>query len=160
MHDKAARPHLFPMRWLRYLHIFYAGVFGLVLPFVCWGAEATPGHPHLRAHFVFLPPAIHGENPLPAAENSAQTALQEASSALASGEHTLCSLPTPGAPSSNATTPVGQSNPLVSAVTLLLLTAFGAQITPVRRDRGGFTHRASALYLFTPPFAITTPPPR
>jgi hypothetical protein len=32
----------------------------LVLPFICWGALANPGHPHAGAHFVFAtPPGVH-----------------------------------------------------------------------------------------------------
>ncbi len=31
----------------------------LVLPFICWGALANPGHPHQGAHFVFsMPPGV------------------------------------------------------------------------------------------------------
>ncbi len=31
----------------------------LVLPFICWGALANPGHPHQGAHFVFsVPPGV------------------------------------------------------------------------------------------------------
>lgn len=29
-------------RWLRTLHLFFAGLFAFVLPFICWGAQATP----------------------------------------------------------------------------------------------------------------------
>jgi hypothetical protein len=31
----------------------YAIFLGLVLPFVCWGALAQPGHTHGKSHFVF-----------------------------------------------------------------------------------------------------------
>ncbi len=34
----------------------YIAYWALVLPFLCWGAWATPGHPHLHPHFVFSPP--------------------------------------------------------------------------------------------------------
>lgn len=34
----------------------YIAYWALILPFLCWGAWATPGHPHLHPHFVFSPP--------------------------------------------------------------------------------------------------------
>lgn len=34
----------------------YIAYWAFVLPFLCWGAWATPGHPHLHPHFVFSPP--------------------------------------------------------------------------------------------------------
>ena len=38
----------------------YAVFLGTVLPFICWGAWAEPGHPHGGPHFVFAdPPATH-----------------------------------------------------------------------------------------------------
>lgn len=35
------------------LLLFLALVYAFVLPFVCWGELATPGHPHKHVHFVF-----------------------------------------------------------------------------------------------------------
>ena len=44
----------------------YIAYWALVLPFLCWGAWATPGHPHLHPHFVFSPPVtaddMHGNH--------------------------------------------------------------------------------------------------
>jgi hypothetical protein len=42
--------------------VFFALYWVLLLPFICWGAWATPGHPHARPHLVFSPPmtAAHG----------------------------------------------------------------------------------------------------
>ena len=38
----------------------YSVLLGTVLPFICWGAWAQPGHPHGGPHFVFAdPPATH-----------------------------------------------------------------------------------------------------
>lgn len=42
--------------WQRVLLGFYAALFGLVLPLICWGALAEPGHPHRFRHFVFAAP--------------------------------------------------------------------------------------------------------
>lgn len=47
------------------LNLFFAGLFGLVLPSICWGVQATPGHPHARAHFVFLAPEGHTHDSAP-----------------------------------------------------------------------------------------------
>lgn len=47
------------------LNFFFAGLFGLVLPFICWGVQAAPGHPHARAHFVFLAPEGHAPDSAP-----------------------------------------------------------------------------------------------
>lgn len=44
----------------------YTAYWALVLPFLCWGAWATPGHPHLHPHFVFSQPlteeSMHGDH--------------------------------------------------------------------------------------------------
>lgn len=41
---------------MRGLHLTMAGYFAVLLPFICWGALATPGHPHSHPHFVFWSP--------------------------------------------------------------------------------------------------------
>lgn len=41
---------------IRLVSILLAVYWGLVLPFICWGAWATPGHPHSSPHFVFFEP--------------------------------------------------------------------------------------------------------
>ena len=43
-------------RWQRLLLGCYSALFALVLPFICWGALAEPGHPHRTPHFVFADP--------------------------------------------------------------------------------------------------------
>lgn len=41
--------------------LLYVVFLGAVLPFICWGAWADPGHPHAGPHFVFAdPPLAHG----------------------------------------------------------------------------------------------------
>lgn len=37
---------------------FYVALFALVLPLICWGALAEPGHPHRLPHFVFADPVL------------------------------------------------------------------------------------------------------
>lgn len=39
----------------------YIPLFALVLPFICWGALAEPGHPHRAPHFVFADPLLAKE---------------------------------------------------------------------------------------------------
>lgn len=34
----------------------YVALFAFILPFICWGALAEPGHPHQIPHFVFADP--------------------------------------------------------------------------------------------------------
>ena len=145
-------------RWLQWVHILFTAIFGLVLPFICWGAEATPGHAHLRAHFVFLPPA-QSANVIGQEMANAHDLIHATVTALANGVGELCAAPAPGSMLS-ASAPVGQSYPLVLAVTLLLLSVLSAQPLPARRDRAGFTQRTIALHRFMPPLLITTPPPR
>lgn len=36
----------------------YVLLFALILPFICWGALAEPGHPHRTPHFVFADPVL------------------------------------------------------------------------------------------------------
>lgn len=145
-------------RWLQWLHILFTAIFGLVLPFICWGAEATPGHAHLRAHFVFLPPPAQSANVIGQEIANAHDLVHATATALANGVGELCATPLPGATTPSA--PVSQSYPLVLAVTILLLSALSRQAIPLRCDRDGFQLRATALHCFMPPLVIATPPPR
>lgn len=43
----------------------FAIYWGLILPFICWGAWATPGHPHSTPHFVFFEPLHAASQPAP-----------------------------------------------------------------------------------------------
>jgi hypothetical protein len=42
--------------WRTTLVVFYVLFLGAILPFVCWGAWAEPGHAHAGPHFVFATP--------------------------------------------------------------------------------------------------------
>lgn len=44
--------------WQRVLLCFYVALFALVLPLICWGALAAPGHPHRYPHFIFAVPIL------------------------------------------------------------------------------------------------------
>lgn len=146
-------------RWLRWLHLLFTAIFGLVLPFICWGAEATPGHAHPRAHFVFLPPPAYSATLIAQEIGAAHDLVHATATALANGLGELCAAPQHGAPPA-PTTPVSQSTPLVLAVTMLLLMALSGRVTPVQRDGGNHRRYAAALHAYAPPFVIDTPPPR
>lgn len=143
-------------RWLRFL---FVAIFSLVLPFICWGAEATPGHAHLRAHFVFLPPPAQSANLIGREMANAHDLIHATVTALANGVGDMCAAPSPGL-SAASSAPVSQSYPLVLAVTLLLLSVLSAHPLPARRDRAGFTQRTAPPHGFMPPLIIATPPPR
>lgn len=44
--------------WQTALCGLYAALFALVLPLICLGAMAQPGHPHRFPHFVFVDPVL------------------------------------------------------------------------------------------------------
>lgn len=145
-------------RWLPGLHVTLIGIFAFVMPFVCWGAEAMPGHGHARAHFVFLPPTLHAQAPVRTPATAAQTLVQAAAHALQGDLHDLCAAPRPAAEGQES--PAGMARPFVLAVTLLLFAAIGAQRLLVHRDGAGFFLHISPLHVITPPIAAATPPPR
>jgi hypothetical protein len=139
--------------WLRTLHCFYAGLFALVLPLICWGAQAMPGHPHARAHFVFLPP--------PLAANVALTVSNPA--ALASViDHTAHQSADHAAHRAVEQTeqPVGRSVPAMLGFSLLLLIGLASTYLPRTGDQptfDGWVMSPSALSVSP---SIPTPPPR
>jgi len=140
----------------RCVNVFLAALLGLVLPFVCWGAQATPGHPHLRAHFVFVAPETLTGQALATGSN-AQSVIQLTGSAFADGLHELCRAPVQSAA---PTPPAGQSIPQTLVITLLLLAVFGAFLTLHRSHGGSFPERLSAMFFFWLPLDVATPPPR
>jgi hypothetical protein len=141
------------------MHLSLAALFGLILPFICWGAEATPGHPHLRPHFVFAVPVRSAAYDFPAAR-TAQELIHATNQAVAAGAYHMCTAPLHSADTAAASTPTSQSTPLVLAVTILLLAAIGAHFSQGRRDNAGWLLRTRALILLSPALAVATPPPR
>ncbi|MBX3015077.1 MAG: hypothetical protein KF832_26390 [Caldilineaceae bacterium] len=142
------------------LHLFYAGLYALVLPLICWGAQATPGHPHARAHFVFRePPAYtHLAQQFPQSVRSFGDWLAAYGNLTLCGEHTgdLAQWP-----ANETQVPVGRSVPAQLAIaTLILLGLAVAFRVPANLDGVGFVVwlRASQLAPFSIP--IATPPPR
>lgn len=145
-------------RWLPGLHVTLISIFAFVLPFVCWGAEAMPGHAHARAHFVFLPPTAHEQASVRTPAMNANAVIQAAARAVPGVLHDLCAAPRPTAAEQDS--PAGMSRPFVLAVTLLLLAAVGVQRLLAHRDGAGFLLHLTPLHPITPPLAAATPPPR
>lgn len=141
---------------LHTLHLFYVGFFGLVLPFICWGAQATPGHPHALAHFVFAQP--------PKAALAAAVHLDAAAYLTTFGQQDICTTQQTTASHHRATEtsqlPPGRSIPslMVSLVLLLVVLATSSSSPTTNRPYHLF-HRQ---HLFPDGFTliIPTPPPR
>jgi hypothetical protein len=142
-------------RLLLCLHLFYAGYLALILPFICWGAQATPGHPHAIPHFVFAEPSRSAVM---------TTAGLDAAAYLATlGEDDLCSsteaISLHQRASETAQLPAGSSIPSLM-VSLLLLAA--AAVAPLLSSQ----LRQSTMKYWSdlPPGgllpAVPTPPPR
>ena len=141
---------------VRTLHLGMAGLFAFVLPFICWGVMATPGHPHAGPHFVFAaPPEVRP--PLPATMTMAELSEWNQSS-------DLCGAPAHAVdgPSSHpvAGAPAGQSVPKVLIGSLLLLMPLlAAQWLPPTQPPG-FSILLGTPARKQPSLPPTVPPPR
>jgi hypothetical protein len=143
-------------RFLHGLHVFYAAFFGLVLPFICLGAQATPGHPHAFAHFVFVAPTL------------AQSAIPgnvDAATWLASGGHSaLCTSQsaTGAAERSSDTLPLapGRSAPTLMISGLLLLVVFVTPLLAPGANRPTIVRKRESVPPFLLELLVPTPPPR
>lgn len=127
-----------PWYWL-VVSWFYILYFGLGLPFICWGAVATPGHPHSRPHFVFTDPPLHTGAltvPLPSGHAHHHATATEAPPDVA-----------------------GQSVPPALGVTLLLLLFGELALLPANPLRG-FPQLLPRLIANAARLLIPTPPPR
>jgi hypothetical protein len=126
----------------------YSLLLGLILPFICWGTLATPGHPHKVAHLVFLLPPAYAAF---AAQNSASD------HGLHPSEHGLHH----EVQGSAATKPIGRSVPaqLVSAISIIT-PLFVVQILLLLLPASLSARLAQALlaHQFDP--RVLTPPPR
>ena len=142
--------------WQRALQLFYAGLFAFVLPFTCWGAYATPGHPHAGAHLVFLAPPqpVHA---VPVAEGAG--AMGQLLARL--GYPSLCTGHGVGAPQVAETQlPAGRSLPALLVISLLAPITLSLQLLPARPDRPHFSAWFAPLRFRALALAIPTPPPR
>jgi hypothetical protein len=153
------RKRVLPTDRLHYklLAAAYTVLLGLVLPFICWGTLATPGHPHRMAHLVFFMPPMYVEmqNEASKVDNKANLAGEHDSKLM--GDHAQHAVK-PDAP---AAQPIGRSVPdeLASAISILsplfivpVLLLFSPTLSIFR-----LSHR-NTDHLFDP--SIMTPPPR
>ncbi len=124
------------------LLLFFSGLFTFVLPFICWGALAQPGHPHRIPHFVFALP-----DPPPSL----------------SSYQSICSVPVGVAPTGQegkaAPEPAGQSLPSATVMAVLLAVLLSAWRFIL--DLGLFARRFWQ-HLERPHFVpqVPSPPPR
>ncbi|MCC6456864.1 MAG: hypothetical protein IT328_18050 [Caldilineaceae bacterium] len=132
----------------KFLAATYTILLGFVLPFICWGALATPGHPHRMAHFVFMTPPMHAEVVVKDHKIDHSADQQEARTDANDQPET-------------AAQPVGRSLPpeLTSAITILspLLLVLILLVFRPAHLRLRLSH-TSTSHLFDP--RVLTPPPR
>lgn len=98
----------------RWLSLSFALFFAFVMPFICWGAAGTPGHPHAHAHFIFALP------PDDSAESSTQPHLHIPR--LVDGQWVVDDSHS----HHHGDVPPGRSEPDLSLITLLLLLLGGS----------------------------------
>ncbi|MEZ4728584.1 MAG: hypothetical protein R3E79_15730 [Caldilineaceae bacterium] len=145
--------------WYKALHLFYAGLYAFVLPFICWGAQATPGHPHARAHFVFVDPPTHEQ----LNQHVMQTVHTVADWLAVYGKQMICSehsAPHTPAPVDVPSTPAGRSTPSQLAIATLILLGMGVALLLFNSDGPGFAVWTAACALVPCRLSVPTPPPR
>ena len=153
------RKRVLPTESLHYklLAAAYTVLLGLVLPFICWGTLATPGHPHRMAHLVFFMPPMYAamQNEARTLDDQAELAGQHDSMPM--GDHAQHAVKQKAA----AAQPIGRSVPdeLASAISIiapLFIVQVLLHFSPTRSILR-LSHRNTA-HLFDP--TIVTPPPR
>lgn len=135
--------------WRRIPFAAYSVLFALVLPLICWGAYAAPGHPHRTPHFVFVDPLLVAEHTQHAATMTVHTA----------NIHTS----TPHTEATNAEKPeqhpVGQATLSLMLFSIMTFVALGLwALTLVEQRYRVLLHRPPFAKSITLP--ILLPPPR
>ena len=139
-----AKAHAQLAWWRRALLAAYSFVFALVLPLICWGAYAAPGHPHRTPHFVFVT-SVAGD--------------VSAATPDAHHHHNATDLPAQTGEPATAEQPKGRATLSLMIFSVLTIVLFGAWVF-FRVDR------RFEIPLYLPPFAksimlpIPLPPPR
>ncbi|MBW7883205.1 MAG: hypothetical protein H3C34_11330 [Caldilineaceae bacterium] len=116
----------------RVTRVFFALLFGLVLPFICWGSLATPGHPHGRPHLVFWAPVQRVTNSLKPADAALRAV---ACTPPQPGRHTPAGAAaahwarTHRGPGLITDLAAGRSVPMMALIALLTLALFGLGIS-------------------------------
>ena len=148
--------HALPF-WERALLVFYAILLGLVMPFICWGAYAQPGHPHARPHLVFMDPVMDMSAAQEARTKPSSATKMDMALDMPMGQPMAAATDGQSPPSHSA--PVGRSTPQLLLFALLVLLA-GALWQISRID----IHYAIlvCIALFAKPLRrnVPTPPPR
>lgn len=135
--------------WCKVLHLFLAGLYAFVLPMICFGAEATPGHPHARAHFVFAEPPTEAHSEL---ETVAHKHLAGACHA-----HNADSLPQS---KDDPQVPVGRSVPSQLVLSSLVNIGAVASVLPPNADTTDFPVWLTDIFETSFHALVPTPPPR
>lgn len=146
--------------WQRLVLGSYSALFGLLLPLICWGATAEPGHPHRYPHFVFAEPQ-HNPVAQPQAESHAAMHETAVSPAHQRGEHGTARTAT--LPAVCSLLPeraiAGRATPTLMLFSLLLLTFLGEWL--VRRlDWPHFALWRHLSFPKTLALPVPLPPPR
>lgn len=138
------------------MQFFFAALYAFVLPFICAGAQATPGHPHARAHFVFVEPEMADHKML-----SFATDMAAAPQGQMTSHDADCYLHHAHGPTvSEAQPPAGRSVPMQLVISGLLPIGTVALTTLSLADPTGFSVWLAESVV--PPFQplVPTPPPR
>lgn len=114
--------------WQRAVLSFYIALFALVLPLICWGALAEPGHPHRAPHFVFAAPLLATPRPRAAMPNRSPHQLPIPAATEGHRQHgtlrTVAASQEPAAAMCDLFADgviAGRATPMLMAVSLLLL---------------------------------------
>lgn len=131
----------------RTLHIFFAGLFALVMPFICLGAFAEPGHPHRFPHFVFVEPVVttqlrQPQQPKPTQQEHVGHTQHHASETQKAGKQ-----------------PVGQATSSLILFSIFTFSIVGAwMFSPINRRH--FVPFSPQAFSKSIALAILLPPPR
>ena len=135
--------------WCKFLHLFFAGLYAFVLPTICFGAEATPGHPHARAHFVFVEPLAEVHSELAVAPHRD----------LPGACHSHSADPTPLS-EDDSPAPVGRSVPSQLVLSSLMNIGAVASVLPPNADTTEFPVWLTDIFETSFHALVPTPPPR
>ncbi|MEZ4863094.1 MAG: hypothetical protein R3C14_17370 [Caldilineaceae bacterium] len=131
---------------------FYACLFALVMPFICWGAMAEPGHPHKRPHFVFSDPML-GQTDQPVPLCLSATPAPMPSSSL---HHQRTQQPSSSA---DPAMPAGRAAPTLLVFSLLLLLTI-SQLEITRIDLYYRVRVITSIFARGCCLLVPVPPPR
>ena len=137
-------------RWQRLLCAGFAFLFTLVLPFICFGAFAEPGHPHRMPHFVFAEPVLSVDLLLEAQPPLPQMMNHEGHAMAMPPEHVV---------NPKQQQPVGRSASSLILFSILVLTSLGVWVLS-RVDQRHIVEFSAALSFESATLAIPLPPPR